>query len=595
MESQFCEAAMRYAKLGLCVIPLHVREKKPMFANWPEVATTDQSLISRWWHQTPQANVGIATGKKSGIFVLDVDPEKGGRESYEDLVLKYGRFPDTWQQITGSKGFHLFFRYPAFPVHNAAGILPGIDIRGDGGQVVAPPSIHPVTGAAYEWDGLDEIEQTHIAEAPHWLLDLLQSKSTSHSQHLPVAEKINKGVQHYTLLALAGMMRRLGLNENEILPTVLEVNRNRCEQPGPDANIRQIVSSVMRYRPADADLFRTSSKLWRMTKAKEFEEKEKEAKLGLQVVDGLTVYRSSGIDQKCIIQGILYNGLTMFAGRPKVGKSWLTLQLAIAVARGERFIGLPVNTPGRVVYIALEESQSRTATRMQRLIEAETPFLENISMVYSMDPWIHGGKEQLDRILEERKPTLVIIDTLLALLGGSDRKKDVLRSEYAEIDAIRKVAAKHDTALLLVHHMRKAVIGESGIDAVAGSTGVTAAADAVWTIKREDPASGICGLEVVGREVEEQSLAIRFKRDGEVGWELIGTGPEVKTIKDEREIMTLLRDEGALSPARIAGLLRMNANNVRSVLYAMSQRGAVTRQSSGTYILNRAYGDGGEQ
>lgn len=595
MESPFCEAAMRYAKLGLCVIPLHVRDKRPMFANWPEVATTDQSMISRWWHQNPEANVGIATGKRSGIFVLDVDPKNGGQDSYEDLILKHGRFPDTWQQVTGSKGFHLFFRYPAFPVHNAAGLLPGIDIRGDGGQVVAPPSIHPVTGLPYEWDGIEEIEQTHIAEAPHWLLDLLQHKSTSHSPHLPVAEKIHKGVQHYTLLALAGMMRRLGLNENEILPTVMEVNRNRCEQPGPAANVEQIVSSVMRYRPADADLFRTASKLWRMTKAKEFEEKEKEQKLGLQVVDGLTVYRSTGLDQKYIIPGILHNGLTIFAGRPKVGKSWLTLQLALAVARGDKFLGsLPVQMPGRVIYIALEESQARTATRMQRLEDTETPFLENISMVYSMSPLSQGGRDQLDKILEDRRPALVIIDTFLALVGGSDKKRDVMRSEYTEIDTIRHVATKHETAMVLVHHMRKAVVGESGLDAVAGSTGVTAAADAVWTIKKEDPAAGICSMEVVGREVEEQSLAIRFKRDGQVGWELMGTGPEVKTIKDEREIMTLLRDEGALSPARIAGLLRMNANNVRSVLYSMSQRGAVTRQSSGTYILNRMYSDGGE-
>jgi hypothetical protein len=561
-----------------------------MFANWPEVATNDQAIIARWWQQNPDANVGIATGKRSGVFVLDVDPKNGGMDSYESLIANRGRFPDTWQQVTGSKGMHLFFRYPSFPVSNAAGLFPGIDIRGDGGQVVAPPSIHP-NGNTYEWDGLDEIEGVRVAEAPLWLLEILENRNNHQgSQHLPIAEKIPHGVQHYTLLALAGALRRMGLSEAEITPSLLAVNANRCERPGADQNIRQIAGSVMKYRPADNDLYKTATKLWRLTKAKEHEKREQDAKLGLQVVDGLTVYRSSGLDQKCVIEGILYNGLTIFAGRPKVGKSWLTLQLALAVARGEMFMNsLPVHMPGGVVYIALEESQARTATRMQRLIADETPFLQNISMVYSMSPLSAGGAEQLDKILEDRRPNLVIIDTFLALVGGgTTERKDVMRAEYSEIARLGKIAARHQTAMVLVHHMRKSVVGESGIDAVAGSTGVTAAADAIWSLKREDNESGMCSFEVVGREVEEQSLALRFKRDGEVGWELAGKGIEIKALKDQREIMTLLNEEGALAPARVASLLKMNANHARATLQEMHKLGYVARQSNGTYLIDRS-------
>jgi hypothetical protein len=592
MGSVFGEAAQRYARLGFCVVPLHPRDKKPMFTNWPETATADQSVVSRWWQQTPEANVGIATGRKSGIFVLDVDPSNGGRESFDDMVERHGRFPDTLQQITGSKGWHLFFRYPSFPVHNAAGLLPGIDIRGDGGQVVAPPSIHPKTGLSYEWDGLDEIENQRIAEAPLWLLELLEGKNSQHgSQHLPIAEKIPHGVQHYTLLALAGALRRMGLSENDMLPALLEVNRNRCEQPGQDRAIQQIAHSVMKYRPADNDLFRTASKLWRLTKAKEHEARERDEKLGLQVVDGLTVYRSSGMDQKCVIDGILYNGLTIFAGRPKVGKSWLTLQLALSVAQGEKFMGsLNVNMPGGVVYIALEESQGRTATRMQRLVGVETPYLQNISMVYEMSPLRQGGAEQLEKILADRHPSLVIIDTFLALVGGSgSERRDVMRSEYQEMKTVADISRRADTAMVLVHHMRKSVVGEDGIDSVAGSTGVTAAADAIWTLKREDQQSGMCSFGVTGREVEEQSMALRFRKDDPFGWELVGQGYEIKAVKDQREIITLLREEGALSPAKVATLLRMNANHVRATLQQMNEAGLVNRQGNGSYTLTRGY------
>jgi hypothetical protein len=592
MLSEFGQAALRYTKLGLCVIPLHPREKKPMYANWPEVATSDQSVVSRWWQQAPDSNVGIATGKRSGVFVLDVDPKNGGGDSFEHLVSRHGRFPDTWQQITGSRGMHLFFRYPSFPVHNAAGLFPGIDIRGDGGQVVAPPSIHP-NGTVYEWDGIAEIEATKVAEAPIWLLDLLEGKnSQAGSSHLPVADKIPHGVQHYTLLAVAGALRRMGLSEAEIIPSLLAINKARCEKPGADQHITQIAKSVMKYRPSDTDLYKTATKLWRMTKAKEIEEHQRNEKLGLTVVDGLTVYRSSGLDQKCVISGVLHNGLTIFAGRPKSGKSWLALQLALAVAQGEKFLGqMPVNMPGGVVYIALEEAQERTATRMQRLISIESVYLQNIAMVYSMQPLSQGGAEQLDKILEDRKPTLVIVDTFLALVGGSDKRRDVMRAEYTEIDRIRHIAAKHETAMVLIHHTRKAMAGESGIDSVAGSTGVTAAADAVWTLKRQDAEAGMSSLEIVGREVEEQSLALKFKRDGDIGWEFAGKGHEIKAAKDQREICELLKHEGAQTPAKVATLLRMNVNEVRSILYSMSYAGLVNRQTSGTYILNNLHED----
>jgi hypothetical protein len=590
----FAEAALRYAKLGLAVVPLKPKGKRPMFENWPEVATADIGVVSRWWQQNPNANVGIATGQKSRVFVLDVDVAKGGEESYEGLVAKHGRFPDTWQQITGSGGFHLFFRYPNFRIGNAAGIFPGIDIRGDGGQVVAPPSIHPDTGRQYEWDGLREIEQAPLAEAPAWLLDILQVRTSGggRSAHLPVALEIPEGTRHETMLALAGMMRRLGLDPEEMIPTMMAVNSRRCRPPEPDRNIRSVAESMTRYRPSDADLFTTANRLWRVTKARECEAQREREKNQVEIVDGLTVYRAPAQDQRCVIDNLLFHGLTVFAGRPKVGKSWLTLQMALDVARGARFLGgLDVLFPGKVVYCALEESAARTSGRMHKLLPVEEVQLQNISMVYALAPLMSGGLEQLDQLLENQHPNLVIVDTFLALVGGGGKSKDVLRSEYREIDVLTKLARARNTAIVLVHHLRKPMGGEGGIDAVAGSTGVTAAADAIWTLRREDPET--CILDVVGRECEEQSLALRFKSDGEVGWGLIGDGRAVKDMRDEGEILKLLEHEGALTVQKVSTLLRLNANHVRSVLYSMRERNLVGRNGSGSFYLNRQ-AQGGE-
>ena len=583
--SEFGEAALRYAHLGLAVIPVIPHEKNPIFTRWQEIATADIAIVSRWWKQNPNANVGIATGQRSRLFVFDVDTKSGGMETYEQLVFKHGRPPDTWQQTTGSGGFHLFFRYPNFRVSNAAGLFQGIDIRGDGGQVVAPPSIHP-NGKRYEWDGTQEIEHTPLAEAPPWLLDALQQKNQrTHSDKFPIALQIPKGVQHETLVAMAGMMRKLGLSPAEIFPSLMEVNRQRCQEPGPAENISKIADSMDRYRPSDADLFTTANRLWRVTKAKECEVERERAKNEVRIVDGLTVYRAPVAEYKCIVDKVLYHGLTVFAGRPKVGKSWLALQLALSVAHGGMFLGgLDVLSPGRVVYVALEESQARTAGRMRKLQGQEDILLQNISMVYSLKPLMAGGAEQLNELLDNQKPNLVIIDTFLAIVGGDKGKRDVMRSEYAEIALLKSLAEKYETGIVLVHHLRKAVIGEAVLDAVAGSTGITAAADCVWGMKREDAA--LCSLEAVGREVEQQVLALRFGAVNGIGWSLEGIGEQVKDARDEREIMTLLSNEGSLSCAKIATLLKMNANRTRSILYALYQRGVIQRNTSGTYYMS---------
>lgn len=588
-STDFAQAALRYARLGLAVIPLRQRDKRPMFDNWPEVATADQSTIAKWWQQTPEANVGIATGQKSRVFVLDVDIAHGGEDSFDQLTTKHGRMPDTWQQITGSGGFHMFFRYPNFRVGNRAGLLPGIDIRGDGGQVVAPPSIHPATGKRYEWDGLKEIEQTPIADAPAWLLEILSEKTLqAHSDKFPLSIRIPKGVQHETLVAMAGMMRRLGLTPDEIYPSLMEVNSRRCTDPGPAENIRKIADSMMRYRPQDKDLYSTATKLWRMTAAKEHDAERERQKLQVEMVDGLTVYRSPVAEQAWVIDGILPAGLTMFAGRPKIGKSWLTLQMALSVAHGEKFLGgLDVSMPGGVLYVALEESQRRTSNRMHKLCDTETPFLQNISMVYEMKPLRAGGAAQLTELIAKATPSLVIIDTLLAFVkGSSGEKKDVMRSEYEEIDTLHKIAESQNVAIVLVHHMRKPNgVGGSVIDAIGGSTGITAAVDAVWGMEKQE--DGMCTLSVLGREVEEQSLALRFKQQGDgVGWDLVGTGEAVKTMAMEKEIMKVLMAEGALTAAKISTLLRLNANAVRGVLMNMQQQGQVVKQSSGNFILS---------
>jgi hypothetical protein len=172
-------AALGYAARGWRVVPIAEGRKVPAFPSWPERATTDPTTITEWFRcEYARCGVGIATGAASGIFVLDVDVNDGkaGDETLRDLEARHGALPDTYSVITGTGGAHYYFRVPdGVTIRNDAGrrLGPGLDIRGEGGQVLAPPTIHPVAGVPYETDAGATDE---VAEAPAWLIDLLTAE-----------------------------------------------------------------------------------------------------------------------------------------------------------------------------------------------------------------------------------------------------------------------------------------------------------------------------------------------------------------------------------------------------------------------------------
>lgn len=172
------EAALAYARKGWKIIPLHWPTpgggcscrradcdrigKHPRFKDWQQLATTDEATIRAWWRAAPQANIGILTGQASGLLVLDVD--EGGADAIED----YGGFAETLWCQTGN-GAHHYFAHPGGHIPNAVKFAPGLDVRSDGGLVVAPPSRH-ANGSSYQW--LTDPDRP-LEPPPQWLLDAL--------------------------------------------------------------------------------------------------------------------------------------------------------------------------------------------------------------------------------------------------------------------------------------------------------------------------------------------------------------------------------------------------------------------------------------
>ena len=149
-------------------------------------ATADEDQIRRWWGQWPKANIGIRTG--DGHLVLDVDVDKGGDESLDVLEAKFGKLPQTRQAITGSGGRHHWFRLPDdIKLGCSNGFEYGLDTRGDGGYVVAEPSVHK-SGNVYRWDGIAGFNEP-VAKIPQWLLQLLISQAGQERRRTLAADR----------------------------------------------------------------------------------------------------------------------------------------------------------------------------------------------------------------------------------------------------------------------------------------------------------------------------------------------------------------------------------------------------------------------
>lgn len=527
-------------------------------------ATTDERAIEEWYRRAPYANFGVVTG--NGLFVLDIDRKNGGIEAWESLREQAGPIPDTLQVLTGGGGLHLYFQLPpGVRIGNdqAGKLGTGIDWRCDGGYVLVPESQH-ISGGTYEVDGLTPLEQQVIAPIPPALLARVR-RPVERPKTGPAdsaEEPIGPGGRHHFLVSQAGRLQRAGLDPEAILAALLVLNRKHCNPPKTDAEVRKVVEDITtRYEKGPQPVA------------------SRTAPAALNAAD---IYRSSFPETRFVVRDWLSTGLTILAGRPKAGKSFLVLQMALAVACDQLFLDRsPVESPGAVAYYALEEPPRRTHDRLMRLLPQFNSGLANIHFVYELAPLMAGGVKAIDEFLTDNPVKLVVVDTLLAAVGAAARR-EVMRGDYAEVNALRELADKHQTAIVLVHHLRKAV-ADSGLDAVAGTSGVTAAADAIWTVRKSS--SGETVLEITGREMEEKTYGMKFDSGDDFGWHVTSEGDEVGLSDQRQEVLSLLRDEAPCKPAKIALMLKRNVVAMRKLLQRMNQDGLIDKNSSGGYVL----------
>lgn len=243
------QAAVEYINKGLAVFPLKYRGKTPLTINGCKDATTDAAIVKGWWQKWPNANIGIATGQKSGgliVIDLDIDDNKGldGYHTLRDWERTNGNLPDTWQSITGRGGNHLFYRSQK-SVGNRAGILEGVDIRGDGGYIVAPPSIHQ-NGRKYEWEqSPDEFE---LVEADDVVFKLLDTKvNNSNDTEFKPPEVVPVGKRNDIMFKFSCSLQAKGLTDEAIIAAIRIENDKRCNPPLPEDELLRTINSALKH------------------------------------------------------------------------------------------------------------------------------------------------------------------------------------------------------------------------------------------------------------------------------------------------------------------------------------------------------------
>jgi hypothetical protein len=294
------------------------------------------------------------------------------------------------------------------------------------------------------------------------------------------------------------------------------------------------------------------------------------------------------------VPGYITQGVTLLAGKPKAGKSWLVLNIAEAVASGGMVLGEKVEQ-GDVLYLALEDSQRRLKRRLDQIL----PHSEKPARLHLATEWSRldkGGTEALEQWCDSvAKPRLIIIDVLAKVRPQRGPNESFYDWDYRAITPLKKLADQRGIAIVVVHHLNKLQVDDP-FDAVSGTTGLTAAPDSTLILVRGPQGTALYGR---GRDIEEIETALSFDPVHGV-WNALGNATDVRRT-DERKVILRVIAEAArlpsegnregnrpgedrlLSPREIADETGMKLQNVKVLLGKMVKAGEIKKIGYGKY------------
>jgi DNA replication protein DnaC len=544
--------------------------------------------------------VGIAlkTGKEANLLVLDID----------DLE-KFKQFYNLSKEETGyiirSKTpghYHVGFLYdPDFVSNKDFRREAGFELKVN--SLINFYSIDP--DAQYKPIKLEALTPI-TRELKEKILALIRrQKETPESPEKPkpeglapsqvielVSEVYLKGQRQYWTIYTAGYLRKLGVPFEEAKEALEEFLRSQGDEElemrlaGIEhtykedwdnvkglAGLLELGLSKETYLKLQSLRTQKTKEIKTKTNEKEGEEEERKIKYSIY-----ELLKATFKPPQWIIPGILPEGFTFLGGRPKQGKSFLALQIALtAVQLGKK-----------VVYFALEDGPGRIQARLQSLGLPDLEALKNIPLTFIFElPKIQSPAPEdyaIHKINEHAKEAdLIIVDPWLALKPDSDKKKDIVQEEYLALQTIRKLLK--NKSVLIVHHTRKAG-GEDLTSALLGTTGQTAAVDNIMVLQKGKMEKKAI-LSFMLRDFEAKDLGLMRLENG--FWQIQGTAEEMMLAEEQSKIVEAIKklEEMQEKPTikAIAELVGKKENAVKVALFELVQKGVVHRKERGVYSL----------
>jgi DNA-binding NarL/FixJ family response regulator len=339
---------------------------------------------------------------------------------------------------------------------------------------------------------------------------------------------------------------------------------------------------------------RDNPKLYKHTKASQYDsegrlrqEIERSLKnAGITVREAVKGYTLASLENRefaplrYYVESFVVEGLTLIAGRPKKGKSWLVFGMGIDIANGDDALGKLTTRQSTVIYYALEDNPRRMKRRAKILLGKNAKWPKNFHIFHDLAKTDVGGLEQIRQHVKEHEAKVVMIDTMTPIRPRPPKGVDPYQHDYDVVSSLQKLAHELRVAIVVTYHTRKAVADDAQ-ESILGSTGITGAVDSWFVLVSNAQGKELHGS---GRDIED----VEWGLDPRLNWRWTVTGPawEARKSKQRQDVLKLL-ERGEMTVADIAEELQRSVRATTKLLHDMAHSGDIVRKRKGVYARNK--------
>lgn len=460
MKNKLLESALEYLSKSLSIIPVNPTTKKPMLYSWKEFQNRLPTVIEieKWWTKWPWANIGLVTGKLSGLCVVDIDPRNGGTN--DGLTI-------TISSRTGGGGRHYFYKY--YPdLHCKNGLRAGVDFKTDGGYVVLPPSQHN-SGNYYEW--VIPPGKIEFNTLPPWIVEESSLYKSTTNRLESKINGVGEGQRNETATSVVGkLLVHMPKEDWESVCWPLTKAWNAQNTPPlSERELKTVFDSI------------SSRELSRSENRSIYSNDRATEKVPLETISLGKLREIEFPPNKWIVDGLIpQNGITCISGKPKVGKSLFSLSLAGSIASGTLFLDKFEVETGGVLVISKEDPLRLIKERTSTSFFTDKPiyFCTTAQLLLDSDTYI----SEIIGIIREHDIKVIIIDSFRRIFRGEENSSQSI----SQVHNIFKMLLKENISIIFIHHHSKdGFFKKEDTDKLRGSSDILAMLDSLIILERK--------------------------------------------------------------------------------------------------------------